>query len=759
MGRAGNIGQRSSKLDFVVINYALNGKRQWVAASKDLDNEYAVAFAVDNSGNVYVTGYVDPNLGWPQFMTVKFNSLGEEEWHKRYSGGGGPDKPDTLALDDVGNPYIAGWSSTGKVEDDFVLIKYSTDGIEQWISRSNYRGRAIAFDDSSNIYMAGSVIGTTTNSIDYLVAKYNSNGTEQWTASYNSQHRNTDVARAIAVDSFGRIYVSGYTSAKGLVNQYDISRDYTTIRYRPDGTRKWKAVYDGPGNSDDRARAVAVDASGNVVVTGSSYALKTGHDLSTIKYNNSGSREWDVLHTGQGTVHDEAAAVVSDAAGNIIVTGWSSDSVSSNYTTIKYDAAGQEQWVAYYDGLENLSDHATALAVDAIGNIYVTGWSWSGSSSDYVTVKYHSDGRQEWLARYNGKGNRDDEPVGITLDSFGNVYVTGWSYGKSTARDYVTIKYNSAGEQEWQARYNGPANGDEWAAGLAVDDSGNVYITGSSWDEEAFYDYATVKYNAAGRQQWVARYAGSADDFASSLAIDAAGNTYVIGRSFSSVSGDDYLTVKYNATGVQEWERRYNGEGNGDDYANAIYVVPSGRYGGVYVTGTSLGAGSAFDLVTLKYDDNGRDEWLARYNGPGNSTDRAVAITMAPASNDGAVYVTGWSSREGWSVFTTIKYTQDIHTSVSDNQNNITYSYALAQNYPNPFNPSTKIGYALPAASHVALTIYNFLGQKVGTLVDEIQQAGKFEIEWNASGLPSGIYVYRLQAGDFIKSQKLLLLK
>jgi len=86
-------------------------------------------------------------------------------------------------------------------------------------------------------------------------------------------------------------------------------------------------------------------------------------------------------------------------------------------------------------------------------------------------------------------------------------------------------------------------------------------------------------------------------------------------------------------------------------------------------------------------------------------------------------------------------------------------AYALLQNHPNPFNPSTQIQFALPNASHVKLEVYNALGERIATLVDETRPAGYHVEQFDATGLASGIYLYRLQAGDFIDTKKLLLLK
>src|SRR5688572_13568339 len=114
----------------------------------------------------------------------------------------------------------------------------------------------------------------------------------------------------------------------------------------------------------------------------------------------------------------------------------------------------------------------------------------------------------EWSKRYNGSGNDIDVAHSVTVDALGNVYVTGLSIGSGTMRDYLTIKYNSAGVQQWGVSYNGTGNGDDVAHGVGVDAAGNVYVGGYSWGGPSNYDYAVVKYNSSGTQQWAQRYNG-----------------------------------------------------------------------------------------------------------------------------------------------------------------------------------------------------------------------------------------------------------
>jgi hypothetical protein len=100
-----------------------------------------------------------------------------------------------------------------------------------------------------------------------------------------------------------------------------------------------------------------------------------------------------------------------------------------------------------------------------------------------------------------------------------------------------------------------------------------------------------------------------------------------------------------------------------------------------------------------------------------------------------------------------------ITTDVDYNDNKIPVAYFLSQNYPNPFNPSTKIRYEIPIESKVLIKVYDILGREVATLVNDYQKAGRYQVEWNAGNLASGVYFYSIKAGDFYSTKKLILLK
>jgi uncharacterized delta-60 repeat protein len=424
---------------------------------------------------------------------------------------------------------------------------------------------------------------------------------------------------------------------------------------------EWVARYDGPISAGDYAFAITTDSNGFVYITGRSEGDGTGKDFKTIKYDPNGTELWAARYNGPADKTDWPKDIVVDLQGNVYVTGVSRGlglypiGPLDDYATIKYDSDGNELWVASYNGPGNIDDLPCAIALDTMGNVYVAGISRGiETGDDYATIKYDQNGTELWVARFDGGGARAYD---MAVDSVGNIYVTGIS-----EEDYATVKYDSDGNELWVARYDGPDNGPDHAYALEVDDSGNVYVTGDSgpniytggvW---LMRDYTTIKYDTNGSQLWVARYdgPGNFEDTNEAIAVDSSGNVYVTGKSAQSSTEPynyDFTTVAYDPSGNQSWVRRYNGPGNGDDEGSDIEVDPTGK---VYVTGWSTGIGTERDFTTIAYDPSGNEIWKANYNGPGNGMDIARAMDIDTSGN---VYVTGYCPGIGTGCdMTTIKY-------------------------------------------------------------------------------------------------------
>jgi hypothetical protein len=406
--------------------------------------------------------------------------------------------------------------------------------------------------------------------------------------------------------------------------------------------------------------------------------------------------------------YDYVTSMAVDGAARLHVTGnvYGSNG-TPNIVTIQYGSDGQPNWIATYDGARN-QDYAAALTLDESGNVYVAGDSATfAGGNDLVVLKYDSNGHLLWVARYNGPGNTSDTAEAVRVDKAGNVYVTGYSYNAQGNFDAVTIKYDSQGRELWVARYDGPGHDEDRGQGLVLDAEGNVYVTGfattdcfldPTGDISCRYAGLTIKYSPAGEQLWVDLY-GETNEFRNlfnSIAVDSAGEPVVTGMSLLSIGGFETVTIKYTAQGRREWvAREPDGFGLGggwkvatDPGGNVVVLgrgtqiykydsrgqtlwVDSGQpqvlgedlavdeAGGVYITGTAWNdIGLHADVVAARYDSLGNPLWSYRYSNGTNTYDASSALAV---DDDGNVYIGGQTETSGvfGRDFLVIKLTQE----------------------------------------------------------------------------------------------------
>lgn len=466
----------------------------------------------------------------------------------------------------------------------------------------------------------------------------------------------------------------------------------------------WRAIYNGPANGSDDTSDLTVDNSGNLYAVGSSFN-GTNTDIIIIKYNaTNGNTIWTRAYSGNANGDDAAAGCVLDNSGNLYVVGGSYNGTNKDFILIKYNASsGDTVWAQSYNGTADGDDIAYECALDGSGNIYVIGTSYNGVNNDYLTIKYNaSNGDTLWTRRYDGTASGNDEAFGCAFDGTGNLYVSGYSYNGS---DYniLTVKYNENGEILWTRKSTDTLDSLRFPhTDCVTDGSGNVYVIGMCGINENFGNrYSLItKYNASGDSSWVSRYDGPTSyDQHLGCALDGAGDLYVTGTSYDGTTKDDCFTIKYNSSnGNILWTKKKSIASG--SYGLSCVVDNSGN---LYITGTAQTNISGFDSFTLKYSST--------------------------------------------------------VTSVRESSNKIPISFALKQNYPNPFNPSTTIQFAVATQAHVTLNVFDVLGRKVATLVDETLAAREYKVSFEGSNLPNGIYFYRLDAGQFSQAKKLTLLK
>jgi WD40 repeat protein len=441
------------------------------------------------------------------------------------------------------------------------------------------------------------------------------------------------------------------------------------------GAQMWVSRYDGSPHTNPEPAAIAASPDGSAVfVTGWGRYHHAPVRYATVGYDAATGRQlWARAYSGPGKSFDSAAAIaVSPDGRTVFVTGTSTGAESgAAYATIAYSAStGRQLWLRRYGAPANGYAIAKALVMSPDGKtVFVTGYSGGGdyvtrNFDAYTTVGYDAaTGAQRWASRLKSTiGNNQARNIAISPDG-GAVYVTGRGYSTTSLYDDLTVAYNAAtGARLWASRYDGPANGNDYANAIAVAPDGrSVYVTGGSRGRPSppgtgSHAFATtVAYNSAtGAQSWAARSRGSraALGGGASVAVTPNGRTIIVAGPSAL---DRYSAVAYNAaTGAAAWTRRVVGETCCYGLLSQILAV-SPDSSTLYVTGVNPAQCCNTDYATVAYSIGTRArQWQRTYNGPGNKADWAIALALSP--NGRTLYVTGSYSATTYGGIATIAY-------------------------------------------------------------------------------------------------------
>jgi hypothetical protein len=418
---------------------------------------------------------------------------------------------------------------------------------------------------------------------------------EEWHASDGSQDETPD--RVVSVyDFIGHTYVAGST-----LNQYG-RKDLLLTKFNSSGGEVWSEVF----NLTDSTANVIV---GNIilmpgpalVVTGSVYnGPANNYDALTVRFDTSGNYEWHQLFNGTASYYDGGADLFFDQNNRIYITGGTTNSGTlMDFLTICYDASGNQQWVQTYDGFGLFDaaayiDHRIVPHITVVGAVQMDDTTWTAA-----TVKYTTAGTQYGSAAFGDEVTLD-EVKDIATDDDGNIYITGYNSDDGTGRDIITLKLDEELELQWTARYDGAAHLDDEGHGVAVDASGNVYVAGHTGTASQGKDYTVLKYNVGGTLQWSKHYNGAAgmDDAARDIAVDDAGQVYVTGYCTENHTRDYFTRILSQSNGDEVWSARFNGLYNKDDEAHRLLLDPAGN---ITLTGKTGMPDDKTTYTTVRY--------------------------------------------------------------------------------------------------------------------------------------------------------------
>ena len=453
------------------------------------------------------------------------------------------------------------------------------------------------------------------------------------------------------------------------------------------------------------------------------------------------------------------------------------------------------------------------LCIQSDGKIVVSGTADNGENDDFAVVRYNNDGSLDSTFgnggfTITGIGVGDDYSRSCALQTDGKILVVG-GCTPSTNQDFAVVRYNSDGTLDNSFGNNGIAitsvgTSDDWACDVAVQSDGKIVISGKSYSSLLDkYQFALIRYNQTGTLDNTFNSNGIAltpiGGFSSyhpySVAIQPNGKIVMSGRDYvngwdefalTRYESDGSLDATFGTSGIVITSIRFD-----NDLIRNMTLQEDGK---ILVVGRSSN-GYNFDYAVARF--NSGDEVpveLISFSGKFTGTCVKLYWTTATETNNSGFEIErklfdSWESIgfiQGNGSTTephTYEFSDPI-TGLSTNKNmdyrlkqidyNGSYNYSniieidisvsseeykLYQNYPNPFNPSTKITYSIPIDDFVLLKIYNSIGEEIETLINENKSAGTYQIDFKADNLPGGIYFYRLNSGNYTKTNKMVVLK
>jgi len=482
---------------------------------------------------------------------------------------------------------------------------------------------------------------------------------------------------------------------------------------------------------------------------------------------------WTKTFGGSGK--DIGYSVQQTIDGGYILCGstGSFGTVNEDLWLLKTDAYGEILWTKIYGG--NHYDIGLSVQQTTDGGYIICGRTYSfgnWGNEDLWLIKTDANGDTVWTKTLSGIGHAAGQSVQQTND--GGYIIVGNTSTFLEGSDVWLVKTDANGDTIWTKKYEGSE--DESGKTVQQTNDGGYIITGSTnfkaipqniscifdsnennyeSNEHGDSDLLIIKTDASGDTIWTKTYGGDKYDCGNSILQTNDNGFILVGEANLFEDGGNVWLIKIDFNGDTLWTKNYGGEGK-YECGNSVKLNSEGGYivcGNKY---SAIGRGYYVGDLWLIYTDAIGDTICTKTYG-GSDSDEGYTVNY---TNDGGYIICGSTDSKGagnddvWLIKVAM-----VPTSIKEASNKVQKNYFLFSNYPNPFNPSTKIKYSIPQSSNAVIKVFDIIGNEIETLVNEEKSVGTYEVTWYAESLPSGIYFYRLQAGTFVETKKMVLMK
>ena len=516
---------------------------------------------------------------------------------------------------------------------------------------------------------------------------------------------------------------------------------------------------------------ITTDGSGGTIVTWQNFSGGR-YEIFAQRMNASGVAMWltnGVIISKQDSNYNPV--IVSDDSGGAIIV-WQSynGSPTADIYAQRINSMGFVQWSEYGVPVSTVVFEQDSISIikDGLGGA-ILAWQDYRSNNGFADIyaqRINSQGDMLWTANGVNICNQAAAQRGpkVITDGSGGAFVT-WYDNRAGDFDIYTQRIGNAGAVEWTT--NGVATctmaSDQLKPDICTDGAGGIIVTWCDFRSTTDYNIYAQRQGPSGAIVWVVDGVVMNNNVAYAqtdpkIVTDNLGGAIISWTDYRTGITADIYAQRVNSTGAVQWTATGVIICTSANDQIKSQLVSDGN-NGAYITWEDHRNVGNSDIYAQRIASNAAINWAATgYLICAAANNQTVPVIVSNG-NLGAIVV--WQDfRNG--VNSDIYETGFNTSGLVSNNNEVSIipdEFKLSQNYPNPFNPSTSINYSIPTASNVKITIYDALGKNVNELVNKSQVSGNYSVVWNAANMPSGVYIYKIEAGSFSETKKMILIK